>query len=88
MGVTGKAVWRTKFLGDIRVRMVEYSENYSADHWCSKGHILHIIKGEMVTELQDGRKFLMTEGMSYIVGDDTNPHRSSTEKGAHLLIVD
>jgi hypothetical protein len=87
-GDTGKAVWRTKFLGDLRIRLVEYSPNYSANHWCSKGHILFILSGEMTTELQDGREFYMTEGMSYLAGDDGIPHRSRTINGARLLIID
>jgi hypothetical protein len=87
-GETGKAFWRTRQFGDIRVRMVEYTPGYLADHWCSKGHILLCLKGELVTELQDGRKFVLTPGVSYQVADGAEPHRSRTETGATLFIVD
>ncbi len=87
-GVTGEAWWRTFEMGNIRVRMVEYTPGYLADHWCSKGHVLLVLEGELVTELSDGRKFTLTPGVSYQVADDTNPHRSYTEKGAKLFIVD
>ncbi len=87
-GITGEALWRTFEMGNIRVRMVEYSPGYLADHWCSRGHVLLVLDGELTTELSDGRKFTLTPGMSYQVADDANPHRSFTEKGAKLFIVD
>jgi hypothetical protein len=70
------------------VRVVEYSAGYLADHWCVKGHILYCLKGELETELKDGRRFSLTAGMSYQVADDAEPHRSSTSIGAVLFIVD
>ncbi len=87
-GVTGKAYWRTLEVGNLRVRMVEYTPGYLADHWCKRGHVLLVLEGELWTELADGRKFHMTPGMSYQVSDDLNPHRSSTATGAKLFIVD
>jgi quercetin dioxygenase-like cupin family protein len=87
-GITGKAYWRTFEMGNIRVRMVEYTPGYMADHWCSRGHVLLVLEGEMVTELDDGRKFTMRAGTSYQVADGVNPHRSSTATGAKLFIVD
>lgn len=87
-GDQGYALWRTQQFDAIRVRMVEYSENYLADHWCSKGHILLCLEGELHTELDDGRTFTLTAGMSYQVADQAEAHRSSTSKGAKLFIVD
>jgi quercetin dioxygenase-like cupin family protein len=87
-GDTGVAYWKTQKFGDIRVRMIEYSPGYLADHWCSKGHILFCIEGELFTELEDGRKFILKSGMSYQVADNAEPHRSSTVVGAKLFIVD
>ncbi|WP_394778956.1 DHCW motif cupin fold protein [Undibacterium sp.] len=87
-GETGIAYWRTRQFGAIRVRMVEYSAGYLADHWCSKGHILLCLSGSMETELQDGRRFSMTPGISYQVADQAEAHRSYTKDGATLFIVD
>ena len=87
-GVTGEARWRTFEMGNIRVRMVEYTPGYLADHWCHRGHVLLVMEGELVTELDDGRKYVLTPGTSYQVADDINPHRSYTEGGAKLFIVD
>jgi hypothetical protein len=87
-GETGHAVWRTCHFGEARVRMVRYSAGYLADHWCTKGHILLCLAGELTTELSDGRVFTLLPGMSYQVADDAEPHRSRTEIGAHLFIVD
>lgn len=87
-GDTGFALWQTIFVGAIRVRMVEYSPGYSADHWCKKGHILFCYEGEMQTELEDGRTFNLKQGMTYQVGDDCEAHRSSTASGCKLFIVD
>ena len=87
-GVTGTAEWRILMRGDIRIRLVKYSENYFADHWCSKGHIIYCIEGEMTTELQDGRRFHLSGGQVYTVGDDSDAHRTFTEKGCTLFIVD
>lgn len=87
-GVTGEAVWRTFEEGNIRVRMVEYTPGYFADHWCSRGHVLLVLEGELITELEDGTKHLLEAGMSYQVADGANPHRSYTRTGAKLFIVD
>ena len=87
-GESGTAYWRTRHFGNIRVRRVEYSPGYLADHWCVKGHILFCLGGELDTELKDGRKFTLTAGMSYQVADNDAPHRSSSKTGAQLFIVD
>ena len=87
-GETGIAYWRTRNFGPIRVRMLEYSPGYLADHWCVKGHILFCLEGELHTELEDGRTFVLTPGMSYQVADNAEPHRSSTKTGAKLFVVD
>ncbi len=87
-GDRGKAIWRTRQFGDIRVRMVEYTPGYLADHWCSKGHILFCLEGELHTELEDGRRFVLTPGTSYQVADQAEAHRSSAPAGARLFIVD
>jgi quercetin dioxygenase-like cupin family protein len=87
-GETGFADWKVKQCGDIRVRVVEYSPNYKADHWCAKGHILYCLQGEMTTELKDGRIIELRKGMSYQVEDGSFPHRSHTKNGAVLFIVD
>jgi hypothetical protein len=88
-GITGKAIWRVFQVGDLRIRHVEYTPGYLADHWCDRGHVLYVIEGEMETELKDGRRFQMKPGMSYQVSDFGDAaHRSSTKGGAKLFIVD
>ena len=87
-GASGKAVWRTVEVGNVRVRMVDYSPGYVADHWCRRGHVLLVLEGELFTELEDGRSFALTAGTSYQVADNDAPHRSQTRNGAKLFIVD
>jgi len=87
-GERGFAYWRTQQFGSIRVRLVEYTAGYLADHWCVKGHILFCIDGELQTELDDGRQFTLGPGMSYQVADHAEAHRSSTPTGARLFVVD
>jgi hypothetical protein len=89
LGATGNAYWRTLEMGNVRVRMVEYTAGYLADHWCERGHVLLVLEGELLTELTDGRQFLLRAGMSYQVADGAaGAHRSSTQTGAKLFIVD
>jgi len=85
---SGMAYWQTQNFGSIRVRKVEYTPGYLSDHWCVKGHILLCLEGELHTELEDGRSFTLKPGMSYQVADNAEPHRSRTESGAKLFIVD
>lgn len=87
-GETGTATWQTLQFPGLRVRIVEYAPGYLADHWCQKGHIVHCLEGEFVSELQTGEIHVLTAGMTYIVSDDLSSHRSRTEKGVKLLIID
>jgi hypothetical protein len=87
-GATGQAHWRSRHFGGVRVRMLEYSAGYLADHWCTKGHFLLCLEGELDTDLADGRRFTLLPGMSYQVADGAEPHRSSTRTGARLYVVD
>lgn len=87
-GTTGVARWRTRHFGDVRLRLLDYSAGYLADHWCSKGHFMFCLEGELETELADGRRFTLRPGMSYHVADGAEAHRSSTRVGARLYAVD
>lgn len=87
-GETGTSYWRSLQFGDINVHQAEYSADYQSDHWCHKGHILLCVQGELRTELQDGREFILKPGMSYQVADNEIAHKSSTITGAKLFIVD
>ena len=87
-GTTGTAYWQTIQFKGLRVRVVEYTKGYLADHWCQKGHIVYCLEGEFTTELQEGETFHLTKGMSYIVSDELSSHRSVTENGVKLLIID
>ena len=87
-GETGTSYWRTLQLPGLRIRIVEYSPGYLADHWCHKGHIVHCLDGEFVNEQEDGRRTVMNKGMTYVVSDEASSHRSRTENGVTLLIID
>lgn len=87
-GQSGVATWRTVEMGNVRVRMVEYSSGYLADHWCSRGHVILVLEGELVTELANGETHVLRPGQSYQVAEDAAPHRSRTANGAKLFIVD
>ncbi|MCK9409346.1 MAG: DHCW motif cupin fold protein [Bacteriovoracaceae bacterium] len=87
-GETGTAFWQTLQFPGLRVRIVEYSPGYCADHWCTKGHIVHCVEGEFTSEMKDGTSFLLYRGMSYVVSDEMSAHRSVTHGGATLLIID
>lgn len=87
-GEAGVAHWRTIEQGNIRVRRVDYSPGYVADHFCERGHVVLVLAGELTTELRDGRRFTLGPGSSYQVADGDGAHRSMTTKGACLFIVD
>jgi quercetin dioxygenase-like cupin family protein len=88
LGETGTSYWQTMQFEGLRVRMVEYTAGYMADHWCAKGHIVYCVEGEFISELQNGTQQLYTAGMMYIVSDEASSHRSVSASGAKLLIVD
>jgi hypothetical protein len=87
-GETGEATWQTIQFDGLRIRLVEYSANYLADHWCQKGHIVHCLEGAFITELSTGEKTLLSKGESYIVSDELSSHRSTSVNGVKLLIID
>lgn len=87
-GDSGSAIWQTKQFGGLRIRLVEYSAHYKADHWCQKGHIIYCLSGSFISEMEDGREYLLSAGMMYVVSDGLSSHRSITTEGATLLIID
>jgi RimJ/RimL family protein N-acetyltransferase len=87
-GETGSSWWQTKKFGGLRLRIVEYSPGYLADHWCYKGHIVQCLEGSFTSELKDGRTITLSQGDTYIVSDDMSAHRSISEHGVKLLIID
>jgi hypothetical protein len=87
-GQTGTAWWQTVQFNGLRIRIVEYSAGYLADHWCQKGHIVHCIEGEFVSELKDGRRFSLIKGMTYVVSDELSSHQSYSKNGVKVLIID
>lgn len=87
-GEQGVAYWQTIQFDGLRVRVVEYSKGYIADHWCKKGHIVYCLEGEVINEQEDGENSILTPGMSYVVSDDLSSHRSVTKDGVKLLIID
>lgn len=87
-GDSGFALWKTLQFDGLRIRVVEYSPDYVADHWCEKGHIIYCLEGEMDTELADGSIHKLSAGMSYQVSDGMSSHRTSSKSGVKLFIVD
>jgi hypothetical protein len=87
-GETGTSYWQTLQYGGLRIRIVEYSAGYLADHWCRKGHIVHCLEGEFESEMENGEIFLLKKGMSYVVSDEMSSHRSISADGVKLLIID
>ena len=87
-GLAGNSSSRTIEFPGLRIRMVEYSAGYLADHWCQKGHFVYCIEGEVTSEQENGDLYILKKGMSYIVSDNMSSHRSRTESSAKLLIVD
>jgi quercetin dioxygenase-like cupin family protein len=87
-GEAGVATWRTQEAGNVRIRMVDYSPGYVADHWCERGHVVLVLEGELVTQLRDGREVVLGRGQSYVVADGDGAHRSRSPRGAKLFIVD
>jgi quercetin dioxygenase-like cupin family protein len=87
-GHTGVARWKIIQNQRFRMRVVEYSKGYTANHWCARGHIVFCLEGEMISELSDGRVLRLSEGMSYQVSDGLSSHRSHSKNGVKLLIID
>ncbi len=87
-GESGTAFWQTIQFPGLRIRIVEYTEGYLADHWCKKGHIVHCLEGEFVSEMENGQEFVMAKGMTYVVSDDLSSHRSVSKEGVKVLIID
>lgn len=87
-GESGVAIWQTIQFDGLRIRLVEYSNEYFADHWCQKGHIVHCLDGEFISELKAGEKIKLTKGETYVVSDELSSHRSVSENGVKLLIID
>ena len=87
-GETGNAIWQTIQFPGLRIRIVEYSKGYLADHWCQKGHIVHCLEGEFISELQSGNKSILKKGMTYVVSDDLSSHRSFSKNGVKVMIID
>ncbi|MCP9756126.1 hypothetical protein EGI26_13270 [Lacihabitans sp. CCS-44] len=84
----GKSIWQTIQFEGLRIRIVEYSPDFLADHWCAKGHIVHCLEGSFITELAGDDPVVLNQGMSFVVSDNLSSHLSISENGAKLLIID
>ncbi|MBL0336878.1 MAG: DHCW motif cupin fold protein [Chitinophagaceae bacterium] len=87
-GEKGTSYWKTLQLPGLRIRLVEYSAGYIADHWCQKGHIVHCLEGEFESLMENGEKHLLTKNMTYVVSDNLSSHKSYSKNGVKLLIID
>lgn len=87
-GETGTSIWQTIQFEGFRIRIVEYKKDYLADHWCEKGHIVHCLQGEFTTQLENGEKITLNQGMSFVVSDNISSHLTISENGAKLFIID
>lgn len=87
-GEKGVAYWQTIQFDGLRIRIVEYSPGYIADHWCKKGHIVHCLEGDFISELKNGKQFKLSKGMTYVVSDELSSHRSITQNGVKVMIID
>jgi mannose-6-phosphate isomerase class I len=87
-GEVGSAFWQTVQFPGLRIRIVEYSKDYLADHWCQKGHIVHCLEGEFISEMQNGEKISLKKGMTYVVSDNLSSHRSFSKEGVKVIIID
>jgi hypothetical protein len=87
-GESGSAYWQTIQFPGLRIRIVEYSKGYVADHWCTKGHIVHCLEGEFISEMENGESFILKKGMTYVVSDELSSHRSRTKEGVKVMIID
>ena len=89
VGESGRSLSRTFEQGGVRLRLVEYGPGYLADHWCDRGHVFHVIVGEVTVELKDGRAFALGAGESFVVSDFGDaPHRVRAHGGGTAFIAD
>ena len=88
-GERGTSLWRTIERGSLRVRRVDYSAGFRADHWCPRGHVLLVLEGSLALDLKDGLRHVLQAGSGFIAGDDAgHPHLVHSESGARVFIVD
>jgi len=72
----------------VPFQTIDWSRIPRTEHPGERGHVVHVLDGELVTELRDGRRVVLAPGQTYVVGNGDGAHRSSTQPGARLLIVD
>ena len=88
-GLSGNSRSKSIKYGNIRMRTMEYSPGFEADHWCPRGHIIFVLEGEITIKLKDETEQKISKGMSFICGDnETNPHMVYSKKGAFVIIID
>jgi len=88
-GTTGTSHWRSFEAGDLRVRIVDYGPGFEADHWCDRGHVLHVLSGVLGLRLKDGREITLAPGEGFCVSDHGDAaHLVFTEEGCRAFIVD
>src|SRR3954471_11281870 len=76
-------------IGDVRVHLIKYGAGDMTDHWYDLGQVTHVLNGGSDSVLRDRRTLKLRPGMSYHISDDGDAaHRSSTQMGAKLFILD
>ncbi len=87
-GESGFVISKTKEIGAMRIRHQTFSENFKADSWCEKGHILLVLNGVLIIEFKDGSSVDVTKGNSYVLGDNVQAHKAITLSETEVFIVD
>jgi len=88
-GQTGTSLWRSFERDGLRTRLVEYLPGYTADHWCDRGRVLHVLSGQLKIKLRDGRSFHLGQGSGFCVSDHgDSAHLVTTSTGCRVFIVD
>ena len=70
-----------------KIRLVEFSEEFTEADWCKKGHVGYVIEGKIsinfngkVIDFKAGDGLFITEG-------EENKHKGSVGKGEKALLI-
>lgn len=70
-----------------QVRLVEFSEGFIEEDWCTHGHVAYVLDGSFATDYSGVLEYYKSGDIVYIPQGETDKHKAVLGKGERVLLL-